>query len=113
MLLAGCSKSSNSSQAPSGSASAPSDSSSAAPSDTPPVAGSPAFTSYSIPTAAATPGEITTGPDGNLWFTEGDGNKIGQITPTGTVKEFTVPTAKSNLGGITTGPDGNLWFTEG
>ncbi len=24
---------------------------------------------------------IVAGPDGNLWFTEGGGNKIGRITP--------------------------------
>src|SRR5215472_12725888 len=34
-----------------------------------------------IPTAAATPLGITTGPDGNLWFAEFDGNKIGKVNP--------------------------------
>jgi len=29
----------------------------------------------------ARPTDITTGPDGNLWFTESNGNRIGQITP--------------------------------
>jgi DNA-binding beta-propeller fold protein YncE len=53
---------------------------------------------------------ITTGPDGNLWFTETVGN-IGRITPTGTISEFPVPFLSLPIG-ITTGPDGNLWFIE-
>ena len=32
--------------------------------------------------------DITAGPDGNLWFTEFDGNRIGRITPLGVVTEF-------------------------
>jgi len=28
---------------------------------------------------SSSPGGITAGPDGNLWFTEEDGNKIGQL----------------------------------
>ena len=39
-------------------------------------------------------------------------NKIGRITPTGTVTEFPIPTAQSGAGAITAGLDGNLWFTE-
>jgi virginiamycin B lyase len=55
---------------------------------------------------------ITLGPDNNLWFVESQANKVGRITPTGTVTEFAIPTAASNPQGITAGPDGNLWFTE-
>ena len=32
------------------------------------------------------------GPDGNVWFTESIGNKIGRITPAGVITEFTIPT---------------------
>ena len=42
------------------------------------------------------PSGITAGPDGALWFTEPDGNKIGRITTAGVVTEFTVPTTGSN-----------------
>jgi streptogramin lyase len=58
---------------------------------------------------------ITKGPDGNLWFTEENffsDNKIGRITPSGTITEFPLPTHYSDLVSITAGPDGNLWFTE-
>jgi len=58
------------------------------------------------------PRRITVGPDGNLWFTETNFNKIGRITPAGGITEFTIPTASSFPFGITAGPDGNLWFTE-
>src|SRR5262249_25649450 len=59
------------------------------------------------------PVDITTGPDGALWFTEFGGNKIGTINPvTHGISETPVPTANANLGGIAVGPDGNLWFTE-
>ncbi|MCA1697069.1 MAG: hypothetical protein LC749_21425, partial [Actinobacteria bacterium] len=40
-------------------------------------------------------GEITLGPDGNLWFTEVSVNRIGRITPTGTITQFLIPTADS------------------
>ncbi len=60
---------------------------------------------------------ITTGPDGNLWFTESGIGKIGRMTPAtsatpGVVTEFTIPTPDSSPIDITTGPDGALWFTE-
>jgi hypothetical protein len=58
---------------------------------------------------------ITTGSDGNLWFTEQIGStvsKIGRITTAGVVTgEFPI-SGGSQPGGITAGPDGNLWFTE-
>ena len=44
------------------------------------------------------------GPDGNLWFTEFAGNKIGRITPAGTITEFAVLTADSQPDGITAWP---------
>jgi virginiamycin B lyase len=56
------------------------------------------------------------GHDGNLWFTEYDGSKIGRITPAGTITEFPLPIpppySSSRPQVTTAGPDGNLWFTE-
>jgi virginiamycin B lyase len=52
------------------------------------------------------------GPDGNLWFAEYAGNKIGQISTAGVITEFPIPTAYSRPWDIAVGPDGNLWFTE-
>src|SRR5688572_16406535 len=58
------------------------------------------------------PSEITTGPEGNLWFTEQGANRIGRLTVGGVYTAFTVPTPDSNPFAITSGPDGALWFTE-
>ena len=57
-------------------------------------------------------GGITSGPDGNIWITTYDGNRIGRVTTGGSFTMFTVPTSNSEPYGITSGPDGNLWFTE-
>jgi streptogramin lyase len=63
--------------------------------------------------AATQPSGIAAGPDGNLWFTEVFGDRIGRITPHGVVTEFSAGmTPFSFAGAITPGPDGNLWFTE-
>ncbi|MBZ5634919.1 MAG: hypothetical protein LAO55_17495 [Acidobacteriia bacterium] len=76
------------------------------------------ITEYQVPTLPINEAlGITTGPDGNLWFTENSANKIGRITTAGVITEFQVPTGGccSGSGGIVhivAGPDGNLWFTE-
>jgi virginiamycin B lyase len=52
-------------------------------------------------------GEMTAGPDGAIWFT--NGNTIGRITVDGTVSLFIDPRIDA-IYGITAGPDGALWF---
>src|SRR5436190_13977278 len=72
-------------------------------------------TVFPVPTtlnySALGPG-ITSGPDGNIWFTESETNKIGKITPNGTITEYSIPTNNSKPMYITTDSNGNLWFTE-
>lgn len=75
-------------------------------------AAAPAIDEFPLPNASSSPSGITAGPDGALWFTEEDGNRIGRITTAGTITEFTVPTNASRPSKIVAGPDGNLWFTE-
>ncbi len=70
------------------------------------------ITEFPTPTSSSNPIKITTGPDGNLWFTEFDAHQIGKITTSGTINEYAALTSNSSPWGITTGPDGNLWFTE-
>src|SRR4051812_29728926 len=53
-------------------------------------------TGFAVPTANSQPYYVTTGSDGNLWFTEQAANKIGRITPSGTFTEFAIPTAGSS-----------------
>jgi streptogramin lyase len=68
---------------------------------------------FPTPTASSGPEAITAGPEGNLWFTEGRTDKVGEINPiTHAISEFEIPTAGGGLPGIALGPEGNLWFTE-
>ncbi|HKF38664.1 MAG TPA: hypothetical protein VKB35_17340, partial [Ktedonobacteraceae bacterium] len=46
---------------------------------------------FPLPAANSSPTAITAGPDGNLWFIEPDGNKIGRITPGGATSGFSAP----------------------
>jgi streptogramin lyase len=45
-----------------------------------PTVAQPFVTEFPLPTANSIPAGITAGPDGNLWFTEFNGNQIGRIT---------------------------------
>ena len=71
-----------------------------------------ALSTFPLTTPGSNPNDIASGPDGNLWFTEVNANRIGRITPAGAVTEFPVPTPGSAPNRIAAGPDGNLWFTE-
>jgi streptogramin lyase len=71
----------------------------------------PAVAYFFIPTGTANPRSIAVGADGNLWFTEAEGNRIGRITPKGAITEFRIGKSK-NPYKIAGGSDGNLWFTE-
>jgi hypothetical protein len=76
-----------------------------------------AIAEFPTPTALASLGGITSGADGNLWFTESllstKVDQIGMINPTThAIAEFPVPTSTAVPLDITAGPDGNLWFTE-
>jgi streptogramin lyase len=66
-------------------------------------------TEFDVP--GGDPSYIAAGSDGNLWFTEPHSDKIGRITPAGSIVEFNLP-AFSTPTAITAGPDGNLWFAE-
>jgi streptogramin lyase len=67
---------------------------------------------YSIPTGAPNPRSLTEGPDGNVWFTEYQGNQIARLTPSGVLTEFALPQPNSLPHDITVGPDNMLWFSE-
>jgi len=67
---------------------------------------------YGLPQKHSQPAGITTGPDGNLWFTQFSGGRIARISTAGQLVEYPIPTNRAGPFDITTGPDGNLWFTE-
>jgi virginiamycin B lyase len=52
---------------------------------------------------------ITTGPDGALWFSNGD--SIGRLATDGVLHTFTGPDIDDAYAGIAVGSDGALWFT--
>src|SRR5207244_10986950 len=66
------------------------------------------------------PTSIIAGRDGNLWFTESFGNKIGRIAPaSGLIKEFCQALTAGNPSGIKSSPrpiaggaDGEIWVHE-
>ena len=78
------------------------------------LSGISAITEFTIPSPKdVAPFGITTGPDGNLWFTDTGDNAIGMINPTtDAITEFALPTADAQPYAIVAGPDGNLRFTE-
>jgi streptogramin lyase len=62
----------------------------------------------------STPGSLTVGPDGNVWFPEVDRDRVVRMTPSGVATRFdTGITPGAHPFDITTGPDGSLWFSEG
>jgi streptogramin lyase len=70
-------------------------------------------TEYAAPAGFSRNTGITTGPDGNIWFSEAGAGNIARFTIPGHVfTEFPIPTGGSNPLGIVTGPDGALWFSE-
>jgi streptogramin lyase len=66
---------------------------------------------YNVPRPNAYPLEITTGPDGALWFTERLGGAFGRITTTGAATDFVATGPARFQFGIASGSDGNLWTT--
>jgi hypothetical protein len=64
-------------------------------------------------TPGGSPAGITSGPDGNLWFTESSGNRLGAINTVGQITEFSAGiSANSSPFEITSGPGDTIWFTE-
>ncbi|HEY1419158.1 MAG TPA: hypothetical protein VGG90_00440 [Candidatus Dormibacteraeota bacterium] len=77
---------------------------------------------YAIPTPAVLPancgafcnsslGDLTLGPDGNVWFVDVGRSQVGRITPDGHVAQFSVPSPTGGSHTIAAGPDGNVWLT--
>jgi streptogramin lyase len=62
-------------------------------------------------TSKLQPWSITTGSDGNLWFSAPDVNEVGRVTPSGDVTMFADPThTVERPDELTLGADGNIWF---
>lgn len=78
-----------------------------------PASGSPVGTCFDLGGSPPCPRGITMGPDGNIWFTEFNGNKISRLrTSDGKIDQFPIPTPNSRPVGIMGGPGRAIWFTE-
>jgi virginiamycin B lyase len=66
-----------------------------------------------LPNANSGPTTLAIAPDGRVWFTESQGNRIGHMNPDGTgLVEFPLPHPDSSPRIIALGADGNMWFSE-
>jgi virginiamycin B lyase len=66
---------------------------------------------FPVPTPGSRPYHIVTGADGNLWFTELEGSKIGRITPSGTITEFALAPERYPHS-LVAATDSGIWFCE-
>ncbi len=67
------------------------------------------FPAINDPNAGNAANQLTTGPDGNVWFNTS--SDIGKITPAGVITLYPAPAIASTISGLTAGADGNVWFT--
>src|SRR3981081_625875 len=89
----------------------------AGPAGAPPAAATGTITEFRpagiSQTATSDPLGITSGPDGNLWFTDAGASTIAKISTSGTgLAEFKTNTGGASPVSITKGPDNRIWFTE-
>ena len=64
--------------------------------------------SYNTPLLAAVPRHLVEDPTGALWFTDPEGNTIGDVSPDGVIEQYYKPEGVADL---MAGPDGKLWYT--
>ncbi len=66
-----------------------------------------------LPNPNSGPTTVSVAPDGRVWFTEGQGNRIGRMNADGSgLTEFPLPQPNSSPRIIAVGGDGNIWFSE-
>ncbi|HTY49859.1 MAG TPA: hypothetical protein VMB48_09230 [Steroidobacteraceae bacterium] len=66
-----------------------------------------------LPHPGSGPTTVAIAADGEVWFTEGSGNRIGRMHADGTdLREYPLPHPHSFPRIITHGADGNMWFSE-
>jgi virginiamycin B lyase len=67
---------------------------------------------YDVPTPKARPHDPAVAPDGALWVTEQQANKLGRLDPnTGQFREYPLKTPDSGPHGLVADKEGNIWFT--
>jgi virginiamycin B lyase len=67
---------------------------------------------WDVPTPDSRPHDPEAAPDGALWYTGQQANKLGRLDPkTGAIREFPLKTPESGPHGLAADKDGNIWFT--
>ena len=67
---------------------------------------------WDVPTPQARPHDPAVSPDGALWVTEQEANKLGRLEPaTGDFREFALKTRHSGPHGLAADREGNIWYT--
>ena len=67
---------------------------------------------WDVPTPDSRPHDPEVAPDGALWYTGQQANKLGRLDPkTGAIREFSLKTPESGPHGLAADKDGNIWFT--
>ncbi len=75
--------------------------------------GTPTWHQWTVPTPNANLYDLVIDNNGNIWFTEYSGNKIGFFnTITHKFVENAIPTSGSQPYAITKAPNGDIWFVE-
>ena len=67
---------------------------------------------FALSDSRETMNSLAVGPDGNLWFTIPNTNRIGRVTPSGIFAYFSLPDSVKGIDKIIAGPEGQLWFAE-
>jgi virginiamycin B lyase len=67
---------------------------------------------YTVPTPNSRPHDPAVAPDGSLWWTGQQANRLGRLDlATGQMKEYPLKTPDSGPHGLVADKDGNIWFT--
>ncbi len=72
------------------------------------------LSAFPLPSSSGAISNPVVGGDGNLWFTENQGNApaanaVVQVTPSGSVTELPLPAGHFTTGALTVDQNGNLW----
>ena len=67
---------------------------------------------YDVPTPKSRPHDPAVAPDGALWYTGQQANKLGRLDPaTGKIKEYPLPVEDSGPHGLVADGKRNIWYT--
>ena len=74
---------------------------------------------YLTPSPDSSPSDLAFDAQGNLWFTEINGNKIGKLVPSETepgtskgIQEYELPNPNSKPNYLIVSKDGQVWYSE-